>query len=151
MRKVCALLVKNTESSGEKIITSGNTFNPSSQKSKEKLAKKRKIDGNNLQVGRTEDARIPSKKRCVIIRKIKSRTKEDVSENCVSKPPIRRSNRLAAKAVNKIEDSAGTDFNCSAVAIQSKVRRKDPSCLKVYPHKPSRRIQSLRSNSNVPS
>ena len=149
--KICAPLVMVTEGSGENIINSGDIFNPLKEKSKEKLAKKRKIDGNNLQVGRTEDDRVPSKKRCVIIRKIKSRTKEDVSENCVSKPPIRRSNRLAAKAVNKIEDSSGTDFNFSAVAIQSKVRRKDPSCLKVYPHKPSRRIQSVRSNSNVQS
>ena len=149
--KVCAPLVRVTEGSGENIINSGDIFNRLKEKSKEKLAKKRKIDGNNLQVGRTEDARIPSKKRCVIIRKIKSRTKKDISVNCVSKPPIRRSNRLAAKAVNKIEDSSGTDFNFSAVAIQSKVRRKDPSCLKVYPHKPNRRIQSVRSNSNVQS
>ena len=149
--KVCA--PKKTESSGKKVITLDENFNPSAEKNKEKLAKKRKVDGNNLQVGRTENDGTPCKKRRVLIRKIKSSKKWDVSVICEPKSSVRRSKRLAARSGNKqkIEDSAVTDFNFSAVVSQSTVRRKDQSCLKACPHKSSRRIQSLRSSSNVPS
>ena len=50
MQKVIVPLVKNTKSSSKKIITSGNTFNPSIQNSKEKLTEKRKLNDKILQV-----------------------------------------------------------------------------------------------------
>ena len=84
------------------------------------MAKKRKIDSNNLQVCTTESDKIPCKKRLVHVRKISSSKKWDVSVICESKSSIRRSKRLAAKT-----NSAGTDFNCSAVVSLSTVRRKD--------------------------
>ena len=59
--KVCASLVKNAGNSGKNIINSDDNFYPSTEKNKEKLAKKRKIDSNKLQVNRTESIRIPCK------------------------------------------------------------------------------------------
>lgn len=79
-----APLVKNTESLGKKIFTSNDIFSTTVEKNKEKLNKKRKVNGNNLQVekGRTESDRILCKNRRVLIRKIKSSKKGGVSVIC---------------------------------------------------------------------
>ena len=149
MWKVSTPLAKKTESSGEKVVTSDDIFNPSAQKSKKKLAKKRKLGGKNLQVeeGRVE---IPRKKRRVLVKKI---MKRDDSIICISNSSIRRSKRLATKAeeIQNIKDKAVADLYCSAIVSQPSKRKKsteDQSCLKAEGHK-LRRIQN--SSSNFPS
>ena len=147
MWKVSAL---KTENSGEKVIISDDIFNPSAQKCKEKLSKKRKLGGKNLQFeeGRAET---PCKKRRVLVKKIKKRDVSDID----SKNSIRRSKRLATKSEKNqnIEYSAVTNLYCSAIVSQplkGKKSTKDQSYLKADSHKP-RQYQNLRSSSNVPS
>ena len=153
MWKVSTPLAKKTESSGEKVVTSDDIFNPSAQKSKKKLAKKRKLGGKNLQVeeGRAESDSNPCKKRRVLVKKIKKRDVSDID----SKNSIRRSKRLATKSEKNqnIEYSAVTNLYCSAIVSQplkGKKSTKDQSYLKADSHKP-RQYQNLRSSSNVPS
>ena len=120
MWKVCASLVKNAGNSGKNIINSDDNFYPSTEKNKEKLAKKRKIDSNKLQVNRTESIRIPCKKRRVFIIKIKKRGGSVI---CESKNSIRC--RLAEKSEKKqkFKDSAVTYLYCSAIVSQPSKRK----------------------------
>ena len=146
--KVCAPLKKKPEYSEEKIITS-DIFNPSSQKSKEKLAKKRKLNDKSLQVekGRAED-RIPRKKFRLLSKNIKSSKKDDIRVSSELKSSTRRSKRLATKVdkKQKFEESAVTDLLSAIVSQPSKRKNstKNQSCSNIKP-------QNLRSSSNVPS
>ena len=147
--KVCAPLKKKPEYSEEKIIASDDIFNPSSQKNKEKLAKKRKLDDKSLQVekGRAED-RIPRKKFRLLSKNIKSSKKEDIRVSSELKSSTRRSKRLATKVdkKQKFEESAVTDLLSAIVSQPSKRKNstKNQSCSNIKP-------QNLRSSSNVPS
>ena len=146
--KVCAPLKKKPEYSEEKIITS-DIFNPSSQKSKEKLAKKRKLDDKSLQVekGRAED-RIPRKKFRLLSKNIKSSKKEDIRVSSELKSSTRRSKRLATKVENKqkFEESAVIDL-LSAIVSQPTKRKNSTKNQSFSNKKP----QNLRSSLNVPS
>ena len=145
---------KKTGSLDGNIITLDDISNHFRKSSKVKIAKKRKLNDEKFQVqkGRTDDAKIPYKKCHVNIKIKKSSKKGDVNVNCESKNSIRRSKRLVTKAENKqkVENSAETNFNSSAIVshFKRKNSNKHQSYLKANPQK---RIQYLRSSSNVSS